>query len=160
MSASETPLTAQPPQPEAASQKPYEGKFSFLQRIFKVLVSPREGIEDVALAPSYDEAFGILAIQIFVSLVAIWLIESVIVKFACNKGSGWDLKTAASITGYTYLVDMLLSIITTVVSWPFIPSMVIDIKNLGLTQQTIAALKTQLTWLWLWLLPVSLFGIV
>jgi hypothetical protein len=71
LSASETPFTAQPPQPEATSQKPYERKFSFLQRTFKVLVSSREGVEDVALAPSYDEAFGILAIQIFVSLVII-----------------------------------------------------------------------------------------
>ena len=47
-------------------------KESFLSfRIFKVLVSPREGIEDVALASSYDEAFGILAIQIFVLLVKV-----------------------------------------------------------------------------------------
>jgi hypothetical protein len=78
-------------------------------------------------------------------------------KFACNEGGGWDLKTAASITGYTCLVDILLSIITTVVSWPFIPSMVIDIKNLGLTQQTIATLKTQPTWHWL--PPVSFSGL-
>ena len=120
-----TPPTPQPPPPEATSQKPYERKFSFPQRIFKVLVSPREGMEDVALAPSYGEVFGILAIQMFASfviialvfskiqfvgvpptvwiiltfasaigvvfaygfLVAIWLIESAIVKFACNKVS-------------------------------------------------------------------------
>jgi len=198
LSASEAPPTSQPPQPEATSQKPYERKFSFLQRVFKVLVSPREGMEDVALAPSYGEVFWILAIQMFASLViialifskihfvgvspavwailtfalaigvvfaygflvAIWLIESVIVKFACNKGSGWNLKTAASITGYTCLVDILLSIISMIVSWIFIPSIVIDVKNLELTQQTIAALKTQLNWLWLCLLPVSLFGII
>lgn len=198
MSTSEAPPTPQPPPPEATSQKPYERKFSFPQRIFKVLVSPREGKEDVALAPSYGEVFGILAIQMFASfviialvfskiqfvgvpptvwiiltfasaigvvfaygfLVAIWLIESAIVKFACNKVSGWDLKTAASITGYTYLVNILLSIISMIVFWHFIPSIVIDVKNLELTQQTIATLKAQLNWLWLCLLPVSLFGII
>ena len=143
LSTSEAPPTPQPPQPEATSQKPYERKFSFLQRIFKVLVSPREGMEDVALAPSYGEVFGILAIQMFASLVIIALVFSKI-QFV-------GVPPAASITGYTYLVNILLSIISMIVSWHFIPLIVIDVKNLELTQQ--------LNWLWLCLLPAFLLGI-
>jgi len=193
---SETP----PQSPEIALPKPYERKLSFLQRIFKVLFSPREGMEDVALAPSYGEVFRIIAIQVFVALiflalifskiqfvglnlppafwailmfavviaviftygliVAVWLIISVIVKFACNKGSGWDLKSAASITGYTFLVDTIVGFASLATFWFFIPLIKIDVTNLELARQFIANLRAQLNWLWLCWLPVSILGIV
>lgn len=197
---SETSSAPKPlPPPETFSQKSYERRFSFLQRLFKVLFSPKEGMEDVALAPSYGEIFGILVIQMIVMLmvialafskiqfmglsflpafwsilmfaiviavvfaygllIAIWLIESVIVKFACSRGSSWDLKPAASITGYTFLVDIVLSIVGAAVLWPFIPWITIDITNLELAQQTIAALRSQLNWLRLCQLPFSFLGI-
>lgn len=188
------------PPPEIVPPKPYERKFPFLQRIFKVLFSPREDMEDVALAPSYGEVFMILAVMMFAALiliafvfskiqfvglslspafwgimifamvigvvfaygliVAVWLIVSVIVKFACNRGSDWDLKSAASITGYTFLVDIILGFISAAVFGFFIPPIPIDVANPELTQQTIANLTLQLNWLRICWLPASFLGIV
>lgn len=64
---------APPPLPETVPPKSYERKFSFLQRLFKVLSSPEEGMKDVALAPYYCEIFGILAIKVFVLLLLVLL---------------------------------------------------------------------------------------
>lgn len=188
-----------PPPLETVPPKPYERKLPFLKRLFKVLFSPREGMEDVALAPSYDEVFMILAIMMSAALmllalvfskiqfvgvslsiafwsiiifvmvvsvvfayglvVAVWLIVSVIVKFACDRGSGWDLKSAASITGYTFLVDTILGFISAAVFGFFIPPIPIDVANFELTRQTIADLMLQLNWLRICWLPVSFLGI-
>ncbi|MEM3618401.1 MAG: hypothetical protein QXK47_04935 [Candidatus Bathyarchaeia archaeon] len=92
-------------------------------------------------------------------LVVIWFIESVIVKFACGKGSGWDLKPAASITGYTFLVDIILVLVTAVAFWFLIPPVTINIADLKSAQQAVTIFRAQLDWFWLCCLPVSLLGI-
>jgi len=91
--------------------------------------------------------------------IAVWLIIPVIVKFACDRGGGWDLKSAASITGYTFLVDTILGFISAVVFGFFIPTIPVDVANPELTRQTIANLTSQLNWFRLCWLPVSLLGI-
>jgi hypothetical protein len=66
-------LHPQPPS-EVVSEKPYERKFSFFRRVFKVLFSPSEGMKDVALAPDYAEIFAILAFEILVTSIVIALV--------------------------------------------------------------------------------------
>jgi len=61
---------------DTVPSKPYERGFSFLQRLFKVLFTPMEGMEDVALAPSYGEVFMILVVMMFAALVLIALVFS------------------------------------------------------------------------------------
>jgi len=191
------PTSSQPS--EVAPEKSYERKFSFFQRLFKVLFSPAEGMKDVALAPTYGEIFAILAILIVFALVdiaivftkiqfvglpafiwgiltlamaiavifvfgviiAFWLVKSLIVKVSCDRGSGWSFKTAASITGYAYLANIVLGIVGIVVLWFLTPSMVIDVTNQEAAMQAIANLQAQLSWSrFLYALPVSLLGLV
>jgi len=191
------PTSSQPS--EAAPEKPYERKFYFLQRLFKVLFSPSEGMKDVALAPTYGESFAVLAILIVLSLVdiaivftkiqfiglpafiwgiftlamaiaivfafgviiAFWLVKSLIVKVACDRGSGWSFKTAASITGYAYLANIVSGIVGIVVLWLLTPSVVIDVTNQEAAMQAIANLQAQLSWSrFLYILPVSLLGLI
>lgn len=105
--------------------------------------------------------FAVVMVVVFTYglFVGVWLIVSVIVKFACDRGSGWDLKSAASITGYTFLVDIILGFISVAVYGFFIPPISIDVANLELTRQTIADLRSQLSWLRICWLPVSFLGI-
>jgi len=184
---------------EVAPEKPYERKFSFLQRLFKVLFSPAEGMKDVALASTYGEIFAVLAILIVLALVniaivftkiqfiglpafiwgiltlamaiavffafgviiAFWLVKSLIVKVSCDRGSGWSFKTAASITGYAYLANIVLGIVGIMVLWFLTPSVVIDVTNQEAAMQAIANLQAQLSWSrFLYALPVSLLGLV
>ncbi|MEM3609189.1 MAG: zinc-ribbon domain-containing protein [Candidatus Bathyarchaeia archaeon] len=188
------------PPPEVAPEQPYKRKYSFSQRLLKVLFSPSEGMKDIALAPSYGEVFVVLAFEIILSaaviamvftkiqfvgslpsffwsiitfaitigvifafglIIARWLIKSLIVKAACDSESGWDFKTAASVTGYAYLATVIVSVLGLVVAWFFIPSIVIDITNLEAARQALADFQAQTNWLKFWYtLPTSLFGLV
>jgi hypothetical protein len=191
------PSSSQPS--EVVPEKPYERKFSFLQRLFKVLFSPSEGMKDVALAPTYGEIFVVLAILIVLALIdiaiiftkiqfvgmpafiwgiltlamaiavvfvfgviiAFWLVKSLIVRVACDRGSGWSFKTAASITGYAYLANIVLGIVGIVVLWFLMPSVIVDVTNQEATMQAIANFQAQMGWTRFWYaLPVSLLGLV
>jgi hypothetical protein len=63
-----------PPPPETAPEQPYKRKYSLFQRLIKVLFSPSEGMNDIALAPNYGEVFVILAIETFLASVTIALV--------------------------------------------------------------------------------------
>lgn len=201
------PPSAQPPQlPETVPpEKPYERRFSFFQRLFKVLFSPSEGMKDIALTPSFSEVFIIILFEIIVTVVAgmslifmkikfagslppgfwrffwgimafaiaiagigvfgfmvvRWLIKSLIVKAACDRGSGWDFKTAASVTGYAYLADVVTGLLGLAVLWFLMPSIVIDVTNLEAARQAIAAFQSQIGWTrFLYSLPIYFLGIV
>jgi len=100
----------------------------------------------------------ILAIGI---TVVRWLIKSLLVRYACDSGSAWNFKTAASITGYAYLADIIIGLIGMPVSWFLIPSMTVDTTNLQAAIQTMNSYRAQLSWLNLvYTLPFSLFGLL
>jgi hypothetical protein len=192
---------APPTQPPSAvvSEKPYERKFSFFGRVFKVLFSPSEGMKDVALAPNYGEVFVVLAFEIFLASIIIalvflkvrfvgsipsgfwgimagviafalvfafgllvirWLIKSLIVKAACDTGSGWDFRTAAAITGYAYLAEIVMNLPGLLISWFFIPSMEINIMNAEAARQAIVDFQAQVGLIRFWYsLPISFLGL-
>ncbi|MGB9714402.1 MAG: zinc ribbon domain-containing protein [Candidatus Bathyarchaeales archaeon] len=122
-------------------------------------------IQFVGSLPSFfwniiTSAIAIGVVFAFGLFIARWLIKSLIVKAACDSESGWDFRTAASVTGYAYLADVVISLLGLVVAWFFIPSIVIDFTNLEAARQALADFQAQTSWLKFWYtLPISLLGL-
>ncbi len=104
----------------------------------------------------------ILAILFGLVIFAIrWAVKSLIVKYACDSGSSWEFKTAASITSYAYIADVTLGVLGLVVSWFLIPTFHIDTANLDTASQYLTEYQAQATWLKLvYTLPLSLLGLL
>ena len=107
---------------------------------------------------------GILAIAIFIALVLLavkWVIKSLIIRYACDSGSGWDFKTAASITGYAYIADLIMGIPALCLVWFLVPTFQLDTTELEALRQALTDYQAQLSWLkLLYTLPVSLIGLL
>lgn len=107
---------------------------------------------------------GLLLAAIFIALillVAKWAIKSLIVKYACDSGSKWNFKTAASITGYAYIADIIMSIIGICIAWFLLPTFHLDSTDLEAMRQAFNDYEAQLNWLSLvYALPFSLFGLL
>jgi len=94
-------------------------------------------------------------------IVVRWLIKSLIVKYACDSGSAWNFGAAASITGYAYLADIIVGVISYCVSWYLMPSITINTTDLQAAIQTMNSYKAQLSWLMLvYSLPLSFIGLI
>jgi len=90
-----------------------------------------------------------------------WLVKSLIVKYACDSGSGWNFGVAASVTGYAYLADLVFGIIMTAIFLWFMPSVVIDVSNLDAARQAVADFQAQVNWIrLLFSLPFSFVGLL
>lgn len=107
---------------------------------------------------------GLLVAAIFVSAIILlvkWLVKSLIVKYACDSGSEWDFKTAASITGYAYLADIVIGLIGMCVGWFLLPTLHFETADIEAMRQTLNDYEAQLSWLrLLYALPFSLFGLL
>jgi hypothetical protein len=107
---------------------------------------------------------GFLGVAVFIAviiLVAKWAIKSLIVKYACDSGSGWDFKTAASVTGYAYIADVIMGIVGLCLAWFLLPTFHLETADLEAMRQAISDYEAQLNWLQLmYTLPFSLFGLV
>jgi hypothetical protein len=100
----------------------------------------------------------VLAVILFVIK---WLIKSLIVKYTCNSGSSWDFKTAAAITGYAYIADVILGFLGTMVLFFSFPTFTIDTANLGAMEQALTNYRAQFERLRLvYTLPTYLFGLI
>lgn len=80
-------------------------------------------------------------------LVAYWLGKALIVKYTCDSGSAWTFTTAASVTGYSYLPELILGIISLAVVYPMIPTITFNVSDLAATRAAIANYQAQLLWL-------------
>jgi hypothetical protein len=106
-------------------------------------------------------AMAIAVVFVLGVIIAFWLVKSLIVKVACDKGSGWSFKTAASITGYAHLAHIILGIVGIMVLWLLTPSVVIDVTNQEAAMQAIANLQAQMGWARFWYAwPVSILVLV
>jgi len=107
---------------------------------------------------------GLLVAATFVAgilLVAKWIIKSLIVKYACDSGSGWNFKTALSITGYAYIANIMMSIIGMCIAWFLLPTIHLDTTDIEIMRQAFNDYEAQLNWLnLLYTLPFSLFGLL
>jgi len=107
---------------------------------------------------------SLLAIAVVIALFLIivkWLVKSLIVRHASDSGSGWSFNTAASVTGYAYVADIVFSILGIAVSWLIVPTFVIDTTNLDTAIQLMNDYRAQINSLKLaFTLPVNLVGLV
>lgn len=107
---------------------------------------------------------AIIAVAVVISgfiMIARWLIKSLIIKHACDSGSGWAFKTAVAVTGYAYLPDLIFAIIGSVVVFYAVPQLTLDISNLEAARQSLANFSAQLSWLkWLYTLPLMLMSVL
>ncbi len=107
---------------------------------------------------------GILAVAVFIAVIILavkWAVKSLIVKHACDSGSGWDFKTAASVTGYAYIADVVMSIVGLCLAWFLLPTFHLDLTDLEALRQAVNDYQAQLDWLrFMYTLPFSFFGLV
>jgi len=107
---------------------------------------------------------GILVIAVIIAsvlLVIKWLVKSLIVRYAGDSGSNWSFNTAASVTAYAYIIDVIVSIIGIAVVWILVPTFRLDTTDLNVAIQQINDYKAQVSLLRLtFTLPFNLLGII
>jgi hypothetical protein len=190
------------PETETPTPQVYVRKYSVLQRLYKLIVSPSEAMKDIGLAPDYsgpmllvilETIFGsvalalvfqkiqligdsqtvsrvwglvstVVAIAVVLSIflfIAFWLVKSLLVKYLCDGGSGWSFGTAASVTGYAYLPDVIFGIISLIVVYPLLPSLTLNVSDLTAASQALADFRAQALGIELALsIPIGLIGII
>jgi hypothetical protein len=72
-----------------------------------------------------------------------WLLKSAIVWKLADSGSRWDFKSAASVTGYAYIADFVISLIATPLLFLALPTLVLDTSSLDIMRQTVANYTAQ-----------------
>jgi hypothetical protein len=89
---------------------------------------------------------SVLTIAVLISVVvviAFWLVKSLLVKALCDSGSGWSFGTAASVTGYAYIADVIFGIIGALVVFPLLPSVTINVSDMDATRQALVNFQAQ-----------------
>ena len=84
-----------------------------------------------------------------------WLIKSAIVWKACKKGSKWDFKKAASVTGYAYVVELIGVILSGIITSYQMPTIQIDTSDLQAALREISQVQEQIQSTKLYGLPIS-----
>lgn len=106
----------------------------------------------------------VVTIAVLISVVVViayWLVKSLLVKALCDGGSGWSFGTAASVTGYAYLADIIFGIIGVLVVFPLLPSLTINVSDMNATETAIANYQIQVLWIRLAVaLPLGLIALV
>jgi hypothetical protein len=114
------------------------------------------------------EAYGFVSASIAIGaiiaillLLAFWLIKSFLVKITCDSGSGWTFATAASVTGYAYVADVIFGIIALIALYILTPSITINVTDPEAARQAVANYQAQTFWIRLLVfIPISFAGII
>jgi hypothetical protein len=94
-----------------------------------------------------SEVITLAVVLSAVLFLAFWLVKSWLVKALCDGGSGWSFETAASVTGYAYLADIIFGIISLLVVYPLLPSVTLNASDLDATRQALANFQAQTLWI-------------
>ncbi len=105
------------------------------------VTGPYAGAVLAFVSPIITAAFGLA----FILMPVRWLVKSAIVWKAADSGSRWDFKSAASVTGYAYIADLVVSLIVTPLLFLSLPTLVIDTSNLEVLRQLTANYSAQVT---------------
>ena len=97
--------------PERKVEVPYERKFSLLQRFYKLVTSPSEAMEDIALAPDYEGVAVIIVVEAVLSILSLVLAFQKIQFVGTHAGTIMDFVSAALAFG------SILGIGVIVVKW-------------------------------------------
>jgi hypothetical protein len=107
---------------------------------------------------------GVITLAIVIAvglLVAYWLGKALIVKYTCDSGSAWTFTTAASVTGYSYLPELILGIISITVVYPMIPQITFNVSDLAATRAALADYRVQLLWIQIiFSVPISIISLI
>lgn len=148
----------------------YEGVFLLL--IFEgiiSLVSIFLAFQKIQFVGEYASRLGFLvsgilafsAVLSFVIVFVRWLIKSLIVRYVFGGGEVWDFKTAAVVTGYAYVADVIISFVGLFIVWFFFPSVTINVSSAEAAMQSMAEWQGKLNWLqFLYTLPTSVFALI
>jgi hypothetical protein len=106
----------------------------------------------------------IITIAVLISgvlFLAFWLVKSWLVKASCASGSSWSFGTAASVTGYAYLADVIFGVIGLLVVYPLLPSVTLNVSDLDATRQALANFQAQALWIELAVsIPISFIALL
>lgn len=148
----------------------YEGFFSIAIAEFAIsivavmLILGKIHVTGELAGSANDLVQSILAFSIILAIglfIVKWLVKSWIVKSVCDGGGWWNFRTAAAITGYAYIADVVVGVLGILLTWFLVPSFTIDTANLDAARQAMSNFQTQLKWLkLLYTLPVTLLGLV
>jgi len=148
----------------------YTGYFGILALQFLIaLIALAMALQKIQFVGTYavritSTLSGILALAVIgavVILVIRWLIKSFIVRYAGDSGSSWSFSTAASVTAYAYITDVIMGIIGVAVVWFLMPTFRVDTTDLTLAIQQMNDYRAQLNLLRLtFTLPFNLLGII
>lgn len=164
---------------------PYHRKYSMIQRLTKLLTSPREAMADIGKAPDYEGVVALLIMWIVFAIaagvvmankihfigpygneatsmfytgisiglilvpfltIARWLVKSLLIQFSCDR-SNWDFKTAASVTGYAYLPNVMFSFVWMFIISALVPSITLDTADLEAALIQLQQYDAQTSWL-------------
>lgn len=156
-----------------------------IQRLTKLVTSPRDAMTDIGRAPDYEGVVALLTMWIVFGIatgvvmankihfvgpygyeatsmfftgvsiglilvpfltIARWLVKSLLIQFSCDR-SNWDFKTAASVTGYAYLPNVVFSFVWIFIISALVPSITLDTANLDAALIQLQQFDAQTSWL-------------
>jgi len=104
---------------------------------------------------------GLAMVLLGVLLPVRWLIKSVIVWKACDAGSKWSFKKAACVTGYAYIAEFVLGLISGIIVLYFMPTIQIDTSNLEQAMEMLRNVyQPQLLSIRQYVLPITFVAIL
>ena len=107
-----------------------------------------------------DAILAIAVVLVGVLLGVFWVVKSYLVKSLCDSGSGWNFKTAAAVTGYAYIADIVVTLIGAVILTLLLPEITIDASNAAAAQQALAEYQARAGYLkWYYTLPTAFLGL-
>jgi hypothetical protein len=103
----------------------------------------------------------IAAVFVVVYFLVAWLVKSLIVKYSCDGGSGWSFGTTASVTGYAYLADFIVGVISLIIVYPLLPSLTLNVSDVTAATQAVANFQAQIQWTRLLIaIPLGLVSLI
>lgn len=84
-----------------------------------------------------------------------WLVKSAIVWKVCDGGSSWSFKSAASVTGYAYIVEIVAGLISVALIALFFPVLHLDVSDLEIARQTLQTYQSRVMTLTVYQLPIT-----
>jgi len=107
---------------------------------------------------------GVIAFAVLIGVlffIAFWLVKSYLVNLLCDSGSDWSFATAASVTGYAYIADLVLGVIGLIVIYSLIPSITFNVSDLEATRRALADYQAQVLGIrLLFSIPFSFVGLL
>lgn len=107
---------------------------------------------------------GVIAFAVLIGVllfITFWLVKSFLVNLLCDNGSGWSFATAASVTGYAYIADLVFGVIGLIVIYSLIPPITFNVSDLEATRRALADYQAQVLGIkLLFSIPISFVGLL